>query len=62
MKVTVWACTPYINSKYKRTIEIDDEDVEGMDNSERDSYIDEIAKDEMWNIVEWGWKVKEEEP
>jgi hypothetical protein len=59
VKIIVWASTPYINSKYERTVEIDDEDLDGMDTEERNAYIDDFAKDEMWSIVEWGWKVKE---
>lgn len=55
MKLSVWACTNKVGSKSLREIEIDDEELEGMTEEEREKYIDEYCQDEMRQMIEWGW-------
>lgn len=56
MKLKVYVSTDRVGSRVEREIDIDDEDLEGLDDSERQSYLEEIAKEEMFNLFEWGWE------
>lgn len=59
MKVKVTASTRFVGSKDSRVLTIDDEDIEGMSERERDDYIEECAQEALWDIVDWGWEVQQ---
>ena len=56
MKLTVWACTDKVGSNVERSIEIPDEDMEGMDERDKAAYIEDWCKDEMLEMIEWGYR------
>ena len=56
MKVQAWIATNKVGSQVSWTVDIEDEDLEGLDKTERDNMIDEYVKDELQNHMEWGWK------
>lgn len=51
-KFTVWLETNLINSRVTREFEIDDDELTDM--SEDD--IDDIAKEEMFQLIEWSYE------
>lgn len=55
MKVTFWVATDRIGSKCERTIEIPDEELEGLTPDEQEDLIEEYGKEEIWWMAEWGW-------
>lgn len=59
MKVLVKVSTNRVGSTVTTTIEIDDEDVEGMSESELSQYVESIAKDTMLDLVQWNWEIVE---
>lgn len=56
MKLRVYASTNKVGSRCETTVEIDDEELEGMDANERNAYLEEMAKDALWQLVEWSWE------
>lgn len=60
MKIEVWVATNKVGSKCSCTVDIPDEDVEGMSEQELEDFIDEYARDDIWRLMEWGWKKKDE--
>ena len=46
------ASTPYVNSTYHITVEIDDDDLEGYDQITRDHIIEDIMHEELWKLVQ----------
>jgi hypothetical protein len=51
--------TDKVRSKMTRTVDIPDEDLEGRTESEKELIISEYFRDELWNMIEWGWTEKE---
>jgi hypothetical protein len=62
MKTLVHAQTNKIGSRCEETVEIDDEDLEGLEGYERELAIDDIAREVMFGLIEWGWEEKKETP
>jgi hypothetical protein len=60
MKVTVYVSTGFVGSRREEEIEIDDEDIAGMTEQERDDYIDDQAREVLWELINWGWEPVEE--
>jgi hypothetical protein len=60
MKIQVIVSTKYIGSKSTQEIEIDDSELEDLSEAERDDYIEEIARDTMFEMIEWNWNEVEE--
>jgi hypothetical protein len=56
MKLRVWIHTNKVGSKCDDEIEIDDEDVEGLDAIQRDRLYETIFDDWRAGICEWGWE------
>lgn len=44
-----------VGCKITDEIEIDDEDLEGLSEDERENLIGEYVQDWIWNHVEYGW-------
>lgn len=40
---------------YEDLIDIDDEELEGLSEVERDKHIEEVLTDVVNNVVTWGW-------
>jgi hypothetical protein len=55
MKITVYAMTNRVGSRNETEIEVPDEDLEGMDEDEQARTLEAIAKEAMWEMIEWGW-------
>lgn len=49
----------YVGRRPEKTLEIDDEDIEGLSDAERDTFIDECVVDEMHNHVHLYWRIEE---
>jgi hypothetical protein len=56
MKVEVWVATYKVGSKCSDTIEIPEEELEGMDEKQRAQHIEDSARDAIWNMADWGWR------
>jgi hypothetical protein len=56
VKVTIWVATDKQGSRAERSVEIDDEDLEGMSEAERTAYIHDYLQEELWQLIEWGWE------
>jgi hypothetical protein len=56
MKLKVWIATDKVGSKCERTVEVPDEELEGLDEQQRQEHFEEYAREEIWNMAEWGWK------
>lgn len=60
MKIKVWVKTNKVGSDSKTSFEIDDADlkqIKGKDKKE--AYINELAKEAMFNLIEWNWEIEE---
>lgn len=55
MKIEVYVSSGFVGATSKQVVEIDDEELEGMSDRERDSYIEKFAQEVMFNMIEWGW-------
>lgn len=53
---TAYVQTNNVGSRIERTFEIDDDEFEGLNESERDELIDSYAQDAIANDYDWGWK------
>lgn len=52
MKIKVWVCTNKVGSKSVREIEINDDEWNEMEESEKD----DICMETMNEMIEWGYK------
>lgn len=55
-KIKVTAQTQFVGSRATRFVTVDDEDLDGMDAQQRTDHLEECAREELWNIIEWGWE------
>lgn len=44
---------------HTQTIEIDDEDVKGMSEEEKEKYIEQQVYEYLMDTLDWGYKIKE---
>lgn len=56
MLLEVWISTNKFGSECSDTIEIPDEDIEGLDEDGRNKIFEEYARDVIWNMAEWGFR------
>lgn len=58
MKITVKASTCKAHSGVAATIEVDDEDLEGLDQPQRDRLLDQRAFEALKSegLIDWGWE------
>ena len=56
MKFRVWAATNKIGSKSETVVDIDPEDIEGLEGVERDKVLEELLADTAYGLYEWGWE------
>ena len=58
MKIKVSISTDRVGSKCTFKYEIDDEEIEGMCDGEKNRHIDEVVWDEIVNrgVISWGWE------
>jgi hypothetical protein len=59
MKIKVWAKTNNLGSKVETEIEIDESEFEDMSDFEREQYIEDSARDAMFNLISWDYEVVE---
>ena len=59
MKIRVYVKTDKGGSECEDTFEIDESELEGMTEEERDRHIEESARDVVWNMAEWGWEIED---
>lgn len=55
---TVYLSTDLVGSRVERDFEIDDEELEGLSEQDRDTLIREYAQDELYHLYEWGYEEK----
>lgn len=55
---TVHLSTDLVGSRVERDFEIDDEELDGLSDTARDTLIREYAQDELYNLYEWGYEEK----
>lgn len=60
MKYTFWVITNRVGSKCEWTIDVDDEDLEGRTEEEKEAYLYELYQETAGNFIEFGWKPEEE--
>ena len=54
-KFTITLSIGLVGCEREVDIEIPDEDIEGMSDEEVSRVVDEWARDEVDNMIEWGW-------
>lgn len=60
MKITVFAKTNKVGSTSENEIDIDDDDLKGMSNEEKEEHINKIALEYILeSVIEWGWDESE---
>jgi hypothetical protein len=58
-KIEVWVSTGMVGSKTTRTVDVDDEDIIGLDDRARDEVLGDYAEPVRDEMIEWGWTVIE---
>jgi hypothetical protein len=58
VKITVYVETNRVGSRVERTVEVDDEDLEGLTEPERFTLLNDYARDAVFDggMAEWGWE------
>ena len=56
MKIEVYVHTGLVGSEQKDILEIDDEDLKGMSDIDREDYIEHKAREFMFNMIDWGYR------
>jgi hypothetical protein len=59
MKIEYTIEVSWTHQGWTDQIEIDDEDVEGLSDDERDRMIEEVVNDAVGNVVSWGWEISD---
>lgn len=59
MLINVSVATNRVGSKISETIEIDDAELAELSEEERDKHIAEVARDWVFNNIEWYWEIAE---
>lgn len=54
-KFKVSLSTKYVGSKVEDEIEIEDEELEGMSTNERETYIEDVVREWVYDEIDWGW-------
>ncbi|WP_020474451.1 DUF7167 family protein [Zavarzinella formosa] len=60
MKLKVWIATDKVGSKCERIVDVPDEELEDMNEESRQEYFEECAREEIWNMAEFGWSIVNE--
>jgi hypothetical protein len=55
-KFTVYLTTDLVGSRVEREFEIDDAELDGLSDQERDTLVREYAQDELANLYDWGYE------
>lgn len=56
MKFLLYVETGFVGARHEEEIEIDDEEYNDMTAYERDTYLDDAAREFMNNQIEYGWE------
>lgn len=56
MKLRVWVQTDKIGSECQATIDFDDAELAEMSDDEKERCFDEVAREAMFNMIEWGFE------
>jgi hypothetical protein len=56
VKLKVYAGTRYVGSTVEDEIEIDDEDIEGMSEDQKQIFFNDLAHEWMLENIEWGFE------
>jgi len=59
VKIEFTVETSWAHGGYTDTIEVDDEDLAGLEGEAREKAIDEIVGDAVASVVSWGWSEAE---
>lgn len=55
MKLKVYVHTGVVGSRREVVVEVPDNVLQGMEHYERAEYLEKVARDEVDNMVLWGW-------
>lgn len=58
MRIIVSVSTNRVGSKTERTIDIDDIDLEDVADDERDKVIEDIARETLFDMIDWNWRTE----
>lgn len=56
IEIEVSICTNVVGSDCTTTVEIYNDDLEGMTEQEKSDYIEEVCKDAAFDMVDWSYK------
>ncbi len=56
MKIKVTVGTWKIGSEMDDVLEIDDSELEGMTEQEIEDYLEDVAREAMFNMIEWSFE------
>lgn len=59
MKVRISIRTNKVGSQCTEVVELEDENYLNEDGTVNEDAVNEMAKDAIWNMAEWGWEVVE---
>ncbi len=58
MRIEVVVATDKVGSRCSREIDLDDNDYRKSDGSVDTDAVEEVARDVMFEMIEWSWKVQ----
>jgi hypothetical protein len=58
MTIRVSVSTGKVGSRCTTEFEIDDDELEGLSDEERDDEIDEMAQQVMFGMIDWNWEIE----
>lgn len=61
MKIKVHLSMGLVGCKREKILDIDDDEVEGLNEEELDAHLEEVARDWMFQQVEWGFEIVDPE-
>jgi hypothetical protein len=60
MKITVYVSIGLVGCRKEETTEIEDEDLDGLSDADRERLLDDIAHDCVMSMIEYGWRLSDE--
>lgn len=56
MKIEVYARVNLNGCRVTEIVDVPDDELKGLDEESRLAYLEDLAKEVMWDLVEWGWE------
>ncbi|NIA16075.1 MAG: hypothetical protein GWP08_18600 [Nitrospiraceae bacterium] len=61
MKLIAWIRTNRIGSKCEDKVDIEDDELDDLGESQAEAVLDGIACEAIWNVAEWGWRLEDDD-